>query len=195
MIDSINKFPNFPTETYDILYADPAWKYTGEQFSTLTGDSSGAETHYDTMSIQEMLTIPVPKIAAPNSLLFMWVVSPLLPACISLGVGWGFEFVTVAFVWNKIRKNVGFYTLSQNELCLLFKKGKEPRPRGTKNERQMVVWEREEHSKKPPEVRKRITRMYPTQKKIELFARTDIDGWDCWGNETGKFDPNERRFS
>jgi N6-adenosine-specific RNA methylase IME4 len=25
--------------------------------------------------------------------------------------------------------------------------------------------------------------MFPTQNKIELFARTVVDGWDCHGDE------------
>lgn len=28
-----------------------------------------------------------------------------------------------------------------------------------------------------------ITKMFPTQNKIELFARQKVDGWDSWGNE------------
>ena len=32
---------------------------------------------------------------------------------------------------------------------------------------------------------------------IELFARQNISGWDCWGNEVGKLDgeKNERSVS
>jgi N6-adenosine-specific RNA methylase IME4 len=25
--------------------------------------------------------------------------------------------------------------------------------------------------------------MFPTQNKIELFARDEVEGWDCHGNE------------
>jgi N6-adenosine-specific RNA methylase IME4 len=39
------------------------------------------------------------------------------------------------------------------------------------------------HSAKPAEIRDRITRMFPSHKKIELFAREVPDGWDAWGNE------------
>jgi len=42
---------------------------------------------------------------------------------------------------------------------------------------------RTKHSKKPDEIRKRIERMFPSQTKIELFAREKIKGWDVWGNE------------
>ena len=33
------------------------------------------------------------------------------------------------------------------------------------------------------EIRERISRMFPTQKKIELFARHQVEGWQSWGNE------------
>ena len=42
---------------------------------------------------------------------------------------------------------------------------------------------RGKHSAKPAEVRKRIEEMFPEQKKLELFARTEVDGWDCHGDE------------
>ena len=73
--------------------------------------------------------------------------------------------------------------MSQCEICLIGKKGKIPQPRGARNIRQLVNWPREKHSKKPDEVRKRIEQMFPTQKKIELFARNKNEGWDVWGNE------------
>lgn len=40
-----------------------------------------------------------------------------------------------------------------------------------------------EHSAKPEEVRTRIEQMFPTQRKLELFARKPSPGWDVWGNE------------
>ena len=39
------------------------------------------------------------------------------------------------------------------------------------------------HSAKPNEIRNRIFQMFPTQNKIELFAREKHEGWDVWGNE------------
>ena len=47
---------------------------------------------------------------------------------------------------------------------------------------------REEHSKKPDEVRKRIVEFTGDVPRIELFARQAATGWDCWGNEVGKFE-------
>jgi N6-adenosine-specific RNA methylase IME4 len=79
--------------------------------------------------------------------------------------------------------NPGRYTLSQTELCLVFKKGRIPSPRGARNIRQLIQCPRGEHSKKPVEVIEGITKMFPTQRKIELFARKNYIGWDNWGLE------------
>ena len=37
------------------------------------------------------------------------------------------------------------------------------------------------HSSKPKEVADGIEKMFPTQDKIELFARHRPNGWDVWG--------------
>ena len=75
----------------------------------------------------------------------------------------------------------GFYTLSQCELCLVFKRGAIPQPRGARN----VPPARERTARpalrEPEEVRNRIERMFPHQRKIELFARRQSGEWESWG--------------
>lgn len=41
------------------------------------------------------------------------------------------------------------------------------------------------HSTKPFVVRKKIVDLMGGEKKnkIELFARQQVEGWDCWGDE------------
>lgn len=141
------------------------------------------------MSDKELLAMKefFSKKAENNSLLFMWTSGPFMEFAIRLGQHWGFKYVTVAFVWDKVVMNPGNYTLTQTEFCLVFKRGKIPTPRGTKNERQLLREKRTAHSRKPSEVRTRIARMFPTQNKLEMFARSTHKGWDAHGNETRKF--------
>ncbi|HGJ5884476.1 MT-A70 family methyltransferase, partial [Arsenophonus sp.] len=40
-----------------------------------------------------------------------------------------------------------------------------------------------EHSQKPKEVHYRLEKLYGEVKRIELFARDKVQGWDLWGNE------------
>jgi len=164
---------------------DPPWDYKGQLQHAGAGsdDTGGAIRHYPTITLDDLKKLDVPSIAASDSLLFMWATNPHLDQAIDLGKAWGFSWATVAFVWDKARVNPGFYTMSQCELCLVFKRGRIPTPRGARNVRQFVSEKRGAHSAKPDEVRLRIERMFPDQTKIELFARAAAPGWDAWGLE------------
>jgi N6-adenosine-specific RNA methylase IME4 len=172
---------------YQIIYADPCWDYKGQtqHAGTKSSNTGGATSHYPTMTLKELkgLKPMIDELADEDCLLFMWSSSPHLDQAIDLIKGWGFKWATVGFVWDKQRVNPGFYTMSQCELCLIGKRGKIPKPRGARNVRQLVSEMRGRHSAKPHEVRERIDTMFPSQNKIELFARERVDGWDCWGNE------------
>lgn len=176
-------FPPLPKRKYAIIYADPPWDYKGQKqhAGKGKGDTGGAASHYATVKLEDLKRLRVDRIAADNCLLFMWATSPHLDQAIELGKAWGFQWATVAFVWDKARVNPGFYTMSQCELCLVFKKGSIPKPRGTRNERQYLYSNRDFHSAKPNEIRERIVRMFPTQRRIELFARSKVAEWDAWG--------------
>ena len=177
----------FPNKRYDIIYADPPWDYKGQLQHTGAGgrDSGGAVRHYRTVPVSEMAAWDIAAISAADCLLFMWSSSPHLDQAITLGKAWGFQWATVAFVWDKQAVNPGFYTMSQCELCLVFKRGKIPQPRGARNVRQLVQSKRTRHSEKPDAVRARIDAMFPHHRKIELFARKQSPGWDVWGLESG----------
>lgn len=174
------------TKKYDIIYADPPWEYKTKNFDLKTssgGSTWNADNHYPTMRLKDIMKLPVRDITADAALLFLWATSPKLDQAIDLMTAWGFEYKTIAFVWDKQNHVPGHYTLSQVEVCLVGKKGKIPTPRGARNVRQFLSEKRSEHSKKPDEIRKRIELMFPTQSKVELFARQAPEGWDIWGNE------------
>ena len=67
-------------------------------------------------------------------------------------------------------------------MCLVLKKGKIPHKQAN-NIKQFLSEHVGKHSAKPTEIRKRIDAMYSNLSRIELFARQQIEGWDCWGNE------------
>ena len=175
----------FPDKKYDIIYADPPWKYKGARIGT----GSHVETPYPEMTIAELCDLPVSDIADDDCLLFMWVISQELHNAIDVAKAWGFKYTTIGFVWDKHNPTISYYTLGQCEICLIFKKGKIPKPRGKRNMRQFLSCKKGGHSVKPLEIQHRITEMFPTQSKIELFARPSPlfkgleDGWDYWGNE------------
>ena len=189
-------YPDLPDSKYDILYMDPPWDYGGKmQFdrSSTAAEKvnldkpifiSSASFKYPTLKMNDLHRLDIPSIAADDCLLFMWATNPHLDKAIDLGKKWGFEYKTVAFVWNKMVHNPGRYTMSYCELCLVFKKGKIPSPRGARNIKQLVESPRGKHSEKPSEVREGIHKMFPTQRKLELFSRVQVDDWDAWGLES-----------
>jgi len=196
-------YPPMPSKQYDIIYCDPPWDYNGKlQFdksSTMAENQgfdrpifiSSAEFKYPTLKLEQLMQIKVQDICKPDCLLFMWATSPHLDQAIKLGETWGFEYRTVAFIWDKMCHNPGKYTLSNCELCLVFKHGKIPLPRGARNIHQLVRSPRGRHSEKPDEVRKKIAQMWPTQDHIELFARKRSPNWDVWGLEAEAYNPDD----
>jgi N6-adenosine-specific RNA methylase IME4 len=186
-------YPSLPKKKFDIIYADPPWHYNGKmQFDKSSKSAnkidfsknifiSSAEFKYPTLKTSQMMSLPVQDISKDDCLLFMWATNPHLAQAIQLGAAWEFEYKTVAFVWDKMAHNPGQYTLSNCELCLVFKRGRIPKPRGARNVRQLIRSRRRAHSMKPDEVRQGIEKMFPTQNRIELFARHAFSGWSHWG--------------
>ncbi len=175
----------FPNKKYQIIYADPPWEgTTGNSAIALKSRIVNKKSfHYPAIKTVGISKLRTRDISDINCLLFLWVRSPMLEDGIKVGKSWGFKYITVGFVWDKQRVNPGSYTMSQCEICLLFKKGKIPQPRGIRNIKQFLSELRRKHSQKPDTIRNRIAEMFPAQNKIELFARQKTEGWDVWGNE------------
>lgn len=188
-------YPSLPEKKFSVIYADPPWDYGGKlQFdksSTSKEDLnlskpifiSSATFKYPTLTLAQLKELPVQSISEDDCLLFMWTSSPHLAHALELGQAWGFTYRTVAFVWDKMCHNPGKYTLSNCELCLVFKRGRIPTPRGARNVQQLIRFPRGKHSEKPRAVAEAILKMFPSQAKVELFAREALEGWDVWGLE------------
>ena len=186
-------YPPLPESNFSIIYADPPWDYGGKlQFDKSSKSVekvdlrksifiSSASFQYPTLRYEELAKLQLPSVSEEDCLLFMWATSPHLNQAISLGEAWGFKYRTVAFVWDKMVHNPGKYTLSNCELCLVFKRGRIPSPRGARNIQQLVRFPRSKHSEKPNAIRDAITSMFPEQQKLELFARHQCSGWIAWG--------------
>ena len=172
---------------YNIIYADPPWSY--KVWSKDTGLGRSAAAHYRTMSKEDIQKLPIRRLSNKDSVLFLWVTYPCLLEGLELIEKWGFTYKTCAFSWIKLNKKndtpflgMGYYTRANNEICLLATKGK-PLRRKSKSVRQVILSRIEEHSKKPDEIRERIVELFGDLPRIELFARQQVEGWDCWGNE------------
>jgi len=124
----ISIYPKLPNKKFDIILADPPWHYNGKlQFDKSSKSKekidlskkifiSTSDFKYPTLKTSELMKLPVNEISKDDCILFMWTSNPHLAQAIELGKAWGFEYKTVAFVWDKMNHNPGQYTLSNCEL-------------------------------------------------------------------------------
>ena len=184
---------------YSVIYADPPWRYEDKRCN------GNCEAHYATMTAEEIAALPVGRIAANDAVLFMWATYPQIEVALDVIRAWGFKYKTIGFQWVKLNKRVqvdllqiaslndilrkscfyglGRWTRGNTECCLIATKGKPHRV--SPKVSQLIFAPFTVHSEKPPETRDRIEALMGggTLSRIELFARKQAQGWDCWGNE------------
>lgn len=174
-----NKSTQWPKGKYRIIYADPPWKYGDERAG---GNHGGAIDHYPTMSLQELIDLPVIELTEDDAVLFMWTTSPLLEDSFKLLNSWGFKYKT-QFIWDKVKHNMGHYNSVRHELLLIATKGSCTPDNVQLFDSVQTIERTDKHSEKPEEFRNIIDTLYTYGNKIELFARKSVDGWEAFGNE------------
>lgn len=186
-----------PEGKFGAILADPPWRF--ETWGGVGRDRS-ADNHYlgtedktfTTMTLDDICTLPVASVAAPDCALFLWACCPQLPEALRVIEAWGFTYKTVAFTWAKVTRDnrpymgLGYWTRANAELCLLATRGHPKRLNA--DVPQLVLERRREHSRKPDCVRGRIERLVAGP-YLELFGRQSAGpNWTVFGNEATKFD-------
>ena len=180
----IKPAPDLPEGVFQVFYMDPPWKYDN------TGLGGSAESHYRTMTVEDMLNslqeMDLASRVAPDCVLFLWATNPLLPDAMRLMDGLGFKYKTnLAWVKDKpTYGKLGFYVYGQHELLLLATRGS-MLPRGEKPA-SIICADVRDHSRKPEAVYEIINQMYPDARKCELFGRKTHKGWEVWGDQINR---------
>jgi len=178
---------------YQTILMDPPWQERGGGKS-----KRGADRHYPLLAKKEIFDVvrnsgkwrPV-----KSCHLWMWATSNFLKDALWLIDVFGFEYKTSA-VWVKARPVVrighfvdlglqiglGQYMRHAHEWLLLATRGPAMVPGATIRQPSVIFAQRSKHSEKPEESYRLIETTSPGP-RLELFAREQIDGWDCWGNE------------
>lgn len=173
---------------FPVILADPPWVF--ETYGGASGKlHSSPDHHYPTCSVDEIARLPVASLAADDAVLLLWSTWPHIAIASHVDVirAWGFKPSTAAFLWVKqnaksagLHSGMGYWTLSNSEVCLLATRGS---PLRLANDvHQVVMAPVGEHSAKPEEVRRRIERLFAGP-YLELYAREAAPGWTAWGNE------------
>ncbi len=180
---ALKKVQELPSGKFRVFYADPPWKYGDTLAGDLDANYGGAEKHYPSMTIAELAALPITERADDSAVLFLWVTSPLLFECQAVFKAWGFTYKS-AFIWDKVKHNMGHYNSVRHELLLICTRGS-CTPDVNKLHDSVQTIERSEHSRKPEEFRQIIDTIYPYGRRVELFARGEAPGkWETWGAES-----------
>jgi N6-adenosine-specific RNA methylase IME4 len=180
---------------FGVIYSDPPWSfkvYSGR------GKSRSADRFYkpdektgdSTMTIEQLKELPVPKLAADDSALFLWSIWPQLSGALEVIEAWGFTYKTCGLLWvkqnesgNGLHWGMGYWTRANSEPCLFATKGSPQRL--AKDVHQIIQSPIGEHSRKPEEASVRIERLLAGP-YLEMFGRRPMVGWTVWGNQINK---------
>lgn len=179
-------FQRFPANSFEVMLADPPWKY-----ATWNKRNPKIERHYRLMTLNAIKALPVRSLAAPNCMLVLWATQAQLHHAFEVLAAWGFKYKT-AGAWAKQSRSgaswhfgTGFILRSAAEFFLIGTRGS-PKV-AVRNIRNLIVAPVREHSRKPDELPDALRRMFPRARRIELFAEERRPGWQRWGKPTGRF--------
>lgn len=180
-----------PEKKFGVVLIDPPWSYHGSQ--TKWG---AAAKFYPTLTDDEIFSFPMTEILEKRAVVFVWATAPRMDCAVDAIRAWGLHYRGVAFTWVKttlagvpigaqgVRPSIVKPTCEFVLAASTVKTGR-PLPLASEAVRHVVLAPVSEHSRKPTEVHERIEQLYPDASRAEIFARSERDGWFCWGNEVG----------
>lgn len=179
-------FSQKTTSLFSTILADPPWR-----FQNRTGKMAPEHQRllrYPTLSLEEICEMPVARVAAEKSHLYLWVPNALLQEGLQVMKQWGFAYKS-NLIWFKTRKDggpdgrgVGFYFRNVTEIVLFGVRGNMRTLAPGRRQVNLLASQKREHSRKPDELYGLIERCSPGP-YLELFARFNRPGWSQWGNE------------
>jgi N6-adenosine-specific RNA methylase IME4 len=145
------------------------------------------------MRLAEIMALPVAQIAARDAVLVLWTTQWAVHHALAVMAAWGFQFKT-AGTWAKRSKTdrkwqfgTGHILRSAAEFYLIGARGR-PSPQAVKDVTNLIVAPVRQHSRKPDELHRNLERMWPTARRLEMFATYDYrPGWSLWGAQVGKY--------
>lgn len=159
------------------IMLDPPWDWGDEGDINQLGR---AKPDYATMSLHELLNLPIPDLSDNDCHLYMWITNRSLPKGFQLIERWGFRYITM-LTWPKPSFGMGNYFRGQTEHILFGVKGSQALKR--KDAPTLLpAWSRgpNGHSSKPKEIYNFIESCSPGP-YLEMFSRVNREGWKTWG--------------
>lgn len=174
---------------YQIIYSDPPWIQKKGGKKAVRPNSSGKELDYQTMELPEIIEFHrhiFENNTEEKHNVFMWTIDKYLRQTEDFMLDLGYK-IHARMIWNKVTGVPAAFTVRYAHEYLLwcYKKGGIIKPRDEVRGVYSDVFTEQvtKHSKKPECVYLMLEDMFPSESKLELFARNTRDGWDSFGNE------------
>ena len=178
--------PKPAINTYSTIVIDPPW-----EMEKIKRDVAPNQVGFDypTMSEDELEAFPVRQMAAEDCHLFCWTTHKYLPMGLRLIEVWGFKYVLL-LTWHKSGGFQPFGLPQYNSEFVVYGRRGAPKFRDTQAFNTCFQGERREHSRKP-DVFYDTVRRVTGDGRIDVFSREAREGFEQYGNETGKFVPDQ----
>lgn len=168
-----------PVGPFRVIAIDPPWQYANRA----EDDSHRGRNQFPDMSVSELCALPVEDLAHDDCVLWLWTTNAFMREAFECLDAWGFIQKTI-LTWDKVNMGLGDYLRNVTEHCIMAVRGK-PVIMLT-NQTTLIQEKRREHSRKPDVFYEMVDVLCPGS-KLEMFARQERDGWQCWGAESGEF--------
>lgn len=174
-------------EKYEIIYTDPPWSQKKGGLRK-NRPNQGRELDYSTMSLNDIIEFHkmiANTISEDTHTVFMWTIEKYLKETLEFMEQLGYKR-HINIHWDKQNGIAPAFTMRYcvEYLIWFYKPKMISIPKELRGKYRNVLTEpATKHSKKPIEAYELIENLYPNQKKIELFARNNREGWDCWGDQ------------
>lgn len=172
---------------YGLILADPPWKQAKGGKKSVRPVSSGTALDYPVCSLEEIKDhlSQATSLCSEDSVLFLWTIDKYLFEAQQIAEELGYK-LHARMIWNKVTGIPAAFTVRYGHEYLLYMyKGKLPPVALEERGKIHTVFTEkvQRHSQKPEISYEIINRLYPDLKKLEMYARTERDHFDCWGNE------------